>query len=152
MYDIDLKLGEYCREHQWRYTRYADDLTFSGELLINELLRFATKTIEQKQFKVNKEKTRIANRNARQEVTGIIVNDYMQVPRETRMSIRQQIYYIRKFGLDSHLSHIGETRKNYVRHLLGMASHALFINPNDKKMKEIVTSLKQLLETSNTSM
>ena len=70
-------------------------------------------------FSINPEKTRVARSNARQEVTGIVVNSHMQISKEKRKQIRQQIYYIRKYGLESHLERIEENRANYLNHLLG---------------------------------
>ena len=84
-------------------------------------------------FSINPEKTRVARSNARQEVTGIVVNSHMQISKEKRKQIRQQIYYIRKYGLESHLERIEENRAN---HLLGQINFALFVNPKDEEMKE----------------
>ena len=87
-------------------------------------------------FSINPEKTRVARSNARQEVTGIVVNSHMQISKEKRKQIRQQIYYIRKYGLESHLERIEENRANYLNHLLGQINFALFVNPKDEEMKE----------------
>ena len=72
----------------------------------------------------------------RQYVTGIVVNEVQQLPREYRMKIRQEVHFIEKFGLDNHLSHIGESRANYIEHLGGKIDYTLSINPNDTKMQE----------------
>lgn len=89
-------------------------------------------------FSINPEKTRVARSNARQEVTGIVVNSHMQISKEKRKQIRQQIYYIRKYGLESHLERIEENRANYLNHLLGQINFALFVNPRTKKWKNIL--------------
>ena len=41
-------------------------------------------------------------------VTGIVVNEMAQVSRQYRMKVRQEIHYIKKYGLDSHLEYIKE--------------------------------------------
>ena len=97
-------------------------------------------------FSINPEKTRVARSNARQEVTGIVVNSHMQISKEKRKQIRQQIYYIRKYGLESHLERIEENRAN---HLLGQINFALFVNPNDEEMKEYFDTVKTIMKNQN---
>ena len=100
-------------------------------------------------FSINPEKTRVARSNARQEVTGIVVNSHMQISKEKRKQIRQQIYYIRKYGLESHLERIEENRANYLNHLLGQINFALFVNPNDEEMKEYFDTVKTIMKNQN---
>ena len=99
-------------------------------------------------FSINPEKTRVARSNARQEVTGIVVNSHMQISKEKRKQIRQQIYYIRKYGLESHLERIEENRANYLNHLLGQINFALFVNPKDEEMKEYFDTVKTIMKKS----
>ena len=68
----------------------------------------------------------------RQEVTGIVVNDKMQAVREIRRKLRQYIYYIEKYGLDSHMDFAKQERANYVNHLRGKANFVLFVNSKDR--------------------
>ncbi len=149
---LDEKIGEFVQKNKWRYTRYADDLTFSGELKIGILLRYVNKLMSENGFVINSHKTRVAKQSARQEVTGVVVNKNLQISRNARRDIRQQIYYIKKFGLNSHLQMIQETRKNYLYHLLGQANHALFINPKDQEMCEYVSYLKSLIIMSKSDV
>jgi len=145
MIEIDRLLGSYCMRNGWRYTRYADDMTFSGDINVNSLIHYASNVVYENGFMLNASKTRVARSNARQEVTGIVVNQYMQAPRYIRKHLRQQVHYIKRFGLNSHLNHIGETRRNYAQHLLGMANYASYINPKDKELKDIVMFLVALI-------
>ena len=80
--------------------------------------------------------------NSRQEVTGIVVNYKMQIPKIEQKHIRQQVYYIKKHGLDSHLKYIGEIRSNYLSHLIGKVNFGLFINPKDIELQESFSFLK----------
>ena len=60
------------------YTRYADDLTFSGNNeLARGVLRFialVAVVVQEEGFKLNCRKTRVMPRSVRQRVTGIVVN------------------------------------------------------------------------------
>ena len=149
MIDLDDKISEYTSQRSIRYTRYADDLTFSGDFNPHFLINDVSKIVYNEGFSINPEKTRIARSSARQEVTGIIVNSHMQISKEKRKQIRQQVYYINKFGLESHLERIEENRANYLNHLLGQINFALFVNPKDKEMKEYFDIVKTIMKNQN---
>ena len=72
-----------------------------------------------------------------------MVNEKLQLNRRIRKRIRSDIYYIRKYGLESHLEHIGETRENYLYHIIGLVSYAVFINPYDENLKDYRLFLKE---------
>ncbi|MHC1717646.1 MAG: retron St85 family RNA-directed DNA polymerase [Acidaminococcaceae bacterium] len=135
MRDIDVYISEYCQRNKIRYTRYADDMSFSGDFDPNRIIRIVSDRLYSNGYTLNPDKTRVARKNARQEVTGIVVNSHMQLPKNVRKDIRQQIYYIKKYGLESHLLYKNEKRANYSRHLLGQINFGLFVNPNDKELK-----------------
>ena len=98
---------------------------------------------------LNKEKTRVRKQGQQQEVTGIIVNYKPQIARSIRKDIRKNVYYINKYGLQSHLEHINEKRLNYIQHLFGLINYALFINPNDKELKKYKDDIKSILKEVN---
>lgn len=55
------------------------------------------------------------------------------------------MYYIQKFGLNSHLEKTKNTKKNYLRHLLGIANFILFINPKDDEVRGYKEVLKNYI-------
>jgi len=146
MREFDSEIAEYISDKHIRYTRYADDLTFSGDINPHCLIHDISCYLYKYGFHMNAQKTRVAYQNARQEVTGIVVNSHMQIPKKKRKDIRQEVYYIRKFGLDSHLSHIQEVRSNYLNHLLGQINHALFINPKDIEMQSYYSYIMDIIK------
>lgn len=149
MVSLDDKISKYTSSKNIRYTRYADDLTFSGDFNPHHLINDISKIVFNEGFSINSEKTRVARNNARQEVTGIVVNSHMQLSKEKRKQIRQQVYYIKKFGLESHLEHVGETRANFLNHLLGQINFALFVNPKDEEMKGYFELVKAIMKNQN---
>ena len=135
MLRFDEVISQYCISHNIRYTRYADDLTFSGDFDIAAMLFQVDRELKYLNLKRNPDKLKIMRSHNSQRATGIVINEKQQLPREYRMKIRQEVHYIQEFGLDDHLAHIGESRSNYINHLLGKIQYALFINPKDEKMK-----------------
>jgi RNA-directed DNA polymerase len=136
MHSFDTSVAKYCVNKQIRYTRYADDLTFSGNFDDIEVLSFVSQNLNAIGLKINPEKTKVMTSNMRQIITGIVVNKKAQIPKEKRRELRQAIYYIKKFGLESHLEKVQCNKSNYLKHLLGIANYFLFINPNDNTLKE----------------
>ncbi len=139
---VDSRLSGFALKNKIRYTRYADDITFSGDFDPGRILRFTSKVLSESKFTVNKTKTRLMEQHQRQEVTGIVVNSKMQAPRELRKKLRQQIYYIKEFGLESHLKATNNKRANYLSHLKGLAGFVLFINNKDSDAKEAIDFLE----------
>ena len=143
MQEFDEAVGRYCREKEIRYTRYADDMTFSGDFDELEVIRHIRKKLKSMGLQLNKKKTRVRRQGQQQEVTGIVVNYKTQLPKKVRKEIRKNMYYIQKYGLESHLNHIGLERKNYLEHLLGQVGYAVFINPKDQEMKRYKQILRE---------
>lgn len=143
--NFDNEIDSYIKKKGIRYTRYADDLTFSGDFNPHTLIHDISVMLYKNGFRLNASKTRVARKNTRQEVTGIVVNSHMQVSKKKRRNIRQQVYYIEKYGLDSHLDFIKETRSHYLNHLLGQINFALFVNPKDEEMHGYFDYIKSIL-------
>jgi retron-type reverse transcriptase len=74
-----------------RYSRYADDLTFSGDHGAVKLLGIAKRTLSQIGLELDPEKTNIYRRGRRQIVTGLVVNDGVSVPRRIRRRMRAAV-------------------------------------------------------------
>jgi len=142
----DDNIINYCIKNDIKYTRYADDLSFSGDFDENKLLKTIEESVSKLGLSINKEKTKLMRPYERQTVTGIVVNRKTQVVFQKRNKIRQELYYIKKFGLDSHMEREKIKKQNYIEHLLGKVNFILQINPSDnefKKYKEELILLKR---------
>ncbi|WP_299459102.1 reverse transcriptase domain-containing protein [uncultured Microscilla sp.] len=149
---FDDKVASYCnsKEPKVRYTRYADDLTFSAnEFDENELINFIEVTLAGHSLKLNESKTRLMLSSQRQITLGLVVNEKIQAPKEKRKELRQAVYYIKKFGLKDHLRKINCQKQNYLRHLLGTARFILFIDPNNKEVLGYKESIEKWIANEN---
>jgi RNA-directed DNA polymerase len=142
--DADTAISQYCIKQKIRYTRYADDLSFSGDFDENELLDKVTETIQHLNLKVNTSKTKLMKPNSRQTVTGIVVNEKPQVVFHKRNELRQAMYYIKKFGIDEHREYKEIDQVNFLEHLLGKINFVLQINPKDSEFIAYMSYLKDL--------
>ncbi|CEN85132.1 retron St85 family RNA-directed DNA polymerase [Paraclostridium sordellii] len=150
--NLDNKLAELAKKEEYglRYTRYADDITFStnNKINITNLIIDTKYVLKQEGFKINYKKTKVISSNKRQMVTGIVVNDKLQVSKQQRRKVRQAMYYIEKYDLESHIRNIGwqKGKDKYLRHLLGNINFVLFINPKDKEHLKYKSQLIQKLK------
>jgi len=70
-------------------------------------------------------------RHQRQEVTGVTVNERLQASRTVRRHLRQQLFYLRKFGANVRTSD-AEPIDVHRRRLGGLAEFVLCLNPEDR--------------------
>lgn len=145
MIGVDSAIASYCKEKHIRFTRYADDLTFSGNFSDGELTEFVREEIAKIGLSLNRNKTTVLEQNVRQIVTGIVVNEKLQIPKKDRKSIRLEMYYLKKYGLASHLERTNNKKANYIKHVAGKVNYALYVNPGDIELKEYQVFLKQFL-------
>lgn len=103
MKEFDNIVGTWCEEKKIRYTRYCDDMTFSGDFNHGEVIAFVKKELKKMGFYLNDTKTVIAHKGQKQIITGIMVNEKINTPLSYRKQIRQEIYYCKKYGIASHL-------------------------------------------------
>jgi RNA-directed DNA polymerase len=98
---LDARLRGLAAKLGYRYTRYADDLTFSaadGDDVSGLLFR-VRRVILDEGFAIHPEKTRVMRRGRRQEVTGVVVNQRPAVPREEVRRLRAVLHQAKRDGL-----------------------------------------------------
>lgn len=134
--DFDEALGGWCRARGIVYSRYCDDLTFSGQTLDGVQAR-VEEALEPLGFSLHPDKTRLRRDGRRQKVTGLVVNHGLHVPAEDRRAVRQAIYYCKRFGVEDHLRRIRSTQtpQAYLDRLLGWTGYLLAVDPADKAAK-----------------
>ena len=150
MKEFDEQLGNWCTSNNISYTRYSDDMTFSGNFSPNKIISKVRKMLYKLHLKINNNKIRVIYKNHNQSVTSITVNEKVQVNSKYCKNIRQEVYYIKKYGLESHLDKRNNkiSKKKYINKLYGKILHVLNINNSDvefKKYKEYIYKLKKTI-------
>jgi RNA-directed DNA polymerase len=96
--DSDLKL--FSEVNGLTYSRYADDLTFSSDFVIsNDDILDIILIIKKNNFEVNEKKLHLKTANQKQTVTGLIVNDKVNIDRKFLKKIRAMLHDLTKNGL-----------------------------------------------------
>lgn len=99
---LDVQLFEFSKNKNCLYTRYADDITISSNnnIFNNTFLSNIKNIIEKNGFLINEDKLRINTPYNRKEVTGIIVNEKLNVKRRYLKLIRAILYNWEKKGYE----------------------------------------------------
>ena len=100
---LDRRLVGLAQKYGWRYTRYADDLTFSlpvdhkGPPKLGAMMGCVTRIVAGEGFEVKEEKTRIHRTGGRQSVTGLVVNGDgpPRTPRKLRRQLRSALHKLK---------------------------------------------------------
>ncbi|MFD0860259.1 reverse transcriptase domain-containing protein [Roseovarius aquimarinus] len=139
-----------CKEKKVRYTRYADDLTFSGDDFdTNAQIKMVDKELSKIGLTVNVKKTRVLLPHVRQDVTGLVVNEKVSVPQDFRRKLRQECHFIQKFGIYGHAREVNaKNARIRLEEVIGKLSYVKSIHKNESywneahaKMLEIRASL-----------
>jgi hypothetical protein len=117
---LDRRLGGLAGKLGVNYTRYADDLTFSGgvdlERRLGWMMAMVRGIVESEGFRIREEKTRVRRQNAAQRVTGLVVNERPGVARQELRRLRAILHGAERSGLEEQNR---EGRPNFRAWLLG---------------------------------
>jgi RNA-directed DNA polymerase len=116
---LDSALQRLSKKHKCLYSRYADDITFSTALseFPKEIVYFSEEDkkvclgselldiISNNGFKINHPKTRLRTNKEHQEVTGIVVNEKLNLNRTYIRKVRAMLHAWEKYGLENAQSH-----------------------------------------------
>jgi RNA-directed DNA polymerase len=146
---IDNRLIKLSNKFNLKYTRYADDLTFSGDLIPAKFIEYITAVIEDEGFYVNVSKTRLYKNKSKRIVTGIsVIESQLKLPRDYKRNLHQELNFIFKFGIESHLKKKKIRKFNYLSSIIGKVNFWLMVEPNNEFAK---TSKQKLIEIYNSS-
>jgi RNA-directed DNA polymerase len=127
---LDARVLGLARTFGARYTRYADDLAFSGDhdfgRKIKQFLAAMEEIARSEGFVLNSRKTRIMRRGDCQRVTGIVVNDHINVPRAVFDQLKATLHNCRRHGP------VAENRagmRDFRAHLNGKVTWVEHVNP-----------------------
>ena len=146
-YDMDVKLASLASMNNLVYTRYADDLTFSGEDIPFELVFSKIDSIVRKErFVIQRRKTRFLTEKKRKIITGISVSsgEKLTIPKSKKRKIRKNVHYILTKGLAEHQRFIGSDDPAYLKRLIGYLNFWLAIEPENEYVKKSIAALKKL--------
>lgn len=138
LFSFDTAVGAYCERRGIAYTRYCDDMTFSGDFEPDKLIVVVRDELKKLGFYLNDRKTKILRSGKRLIVTGLVVNEKVRVPKEYIRNLIQELYYCKKYGLRAHMERKGITvpPEKYASQLFGRISYVLSTDTGNKTLLE----------------
>jgi hypothetical protein len=128
----DRVLAEYAQAEGLSFTRYVDDLVFSGEVSDRHLAAIE-RILNESGWSVNTHKTAFMRRGGPQYVTGLYVGatDRPRIPRKTKRHMRWVLHIITKVGYDEFMTEFGgENADMLPNRLLGWACYIAAVEPD----------------------
>lgn len=148
---LDTQLTRLAKNYKLVYTRYADDITFSthrskfpteivniveNKIEIGSSLR---EILDENSFVVNDEKVYLKSKNERQEVTGLVVNRFVNLKKEYVRDIRAILHNCKTDG-------VYKTAQTYVDKGLCNNKHIKEIIDNVDKKDEVVNWFEKVIK------
>lgn len=127
---LDRRLSRLADSLDARYTRYADDLIFSGDIQFLRGLETTLPLISQiaveEGYTINLAKTRVMRRTGRQSVLGLSLNDHLNIRRDVFEALKATLYNCHRFGPGDQ-NHAGHA--DFRAHLAGSVAWVEQVNP-----------------------
>jgi RNA-directed DNA polymerase len=143
--ELDNIFQSISNEHGLIYTRYADDLCFSGYAISDEFYTHVKVEIESKGFVINKDKSGVVRGNQRKLITGLVVSDNgVRVPKKMRREYRKQSHYLAKNGIDQFNGSLGVLNPLYIDEVIGKGQYIISVEPDNAYVKESLHVLLKL--------
>lgn len=128
---LDDEFEYFSNVNELTYTRYADDLTFSGESVNDVHLEAISAKLSSHGFRTNTKKVRFQRTGHRQVVTGFTIahSDHVRLPKPKKKILRQDLYYSKKIGLAAQASFRNLDEEDFRNQMLGRINYFMSVEP-----------------------
>ena len=129
-YRADVRLAGLAHAAGAQYTRYADDVAFSGgpafDTCVERFSSHAAAVLLEEGFAMNHRKTRVMRQGVRQHLAGLVVNEHPNLPRTDFDRLKAILHNCARLGPESQNR---EAHPHFRAHLEGRVSYMEMINP-----------------------
>ncbi|WP_311752261.1 reverse transcriptase family protein [Proteus columbae] len=150
-YELDCIFYDISQSNGLIYTRYADDLCFSGDNISQDVVDNILSHLQSRGFSINDDKSRLLAGNQRKVVTGLVVqSDTIRVPKKVRRKFRKDSYYLIKNGYNN----LGNERLFNlleVDELVGVGSYIKKVEPQNSYVSNTLIELNNIKKSLMTS-
>ena len=114
--EMDKEIQEFCGRQQFVYTRYVDDLTFSSHRKFSSYdIDKITAVFDRYGFIINQSKFRVSGPYGAKYVTGIKVNEKINIDRKYIRHIRAILHDCKMNGLSDAKYNFEKSRNDYIK-------------------------------------
>jgi len=115
---LDSRLSKMASSRGIQYSRYADDMTFSGERKNFPPITLLREVIREEGFLLHPQKIGFHKKGRRQLVTSLTVSNGVHVDRSFKKKVAKHIYCCITFGVENHLKYLGIPEQGFYREWL----------------------------------
>jgi RNA-directed DNA polymerase len=146
--NIDIRLSRLANSLSLKYSRYADDLAFSGKHIPRNIFSTIEKILQSKSLKLNKTKTKLKIAGSKKIITGVSISSgETKVPKSFKRSLRAQIYELERNK--KNLFQMTNFDPSIYEKTLGKINYLLQVEPENKyalmKKELLLVSYKEFL-------
>lgn len=150
---LDGRLSALAKKFGLNYTRYVDDLTFSGRSIGTRFSAIVQKIVEDAGYFVNSDKTRLMRGLSPKFVTGLAVGgDRLRVPRAFKREVRNKAFQLVKRGVEQHLDATQSNDPLVLEKVTGQLAFWLHVEPDSKSAQQLFDDLTDYRRRLVTSM
>ena len=145
---MDTRLDNLCKKYYIHYSRYADDMAFSGDSISKNFQDLVYNIIKECGFQINLEKSYLSTNKNKRILTGLsIINEKPQLPRKTKRDIIKEVYYINTYGYFSHINKKKINNPFYLESLYGRLIFWRLVEPESIDAKNGITIIKNIINS-----
>ncbi|MFJ5484330.1 retron St85 family RNA-directed DNA polymerase [Pectobacterium actinidiae] len=149
MLSLDNRLHKLAEKFDLIYTRYADDMFFSGKKISSKLINYIKNIVEEYNLSINESKTKLLTKEKRKIVTGIDTSSSkLTLPRATRRNIKKSMHFIIKYGLIGHMNNVKIKNPNYLLSLEGKIRFWIQVEPENQEALYFLNEILKIKKLS----
>ncbi|MDX7081672.1 reverse transcriptase family protein [Serratia marcescens] len=144
-HNLDKRFYNFAMKLNLKYSRYADDLFFSGKKIPSNLYKSIESILQSSGFSINKEKTRHITNGNQKIITGLAVKENsVRIPKSYRRKFCQEAYiFIKNEKLNNSMKN-NNFDPILIDRLIGRASYILQIEKNNERIIKLLRQLNEI--------
>lgn len=143
---MDERLTKLALSNKLIYTRYSDDMAFSGDYISYKFKEKAFEVISSCGFIVNREKSYLSYKKNKRVLVGLnILDNSLKLPKKVKSQLKKEVYFIEKFGIFSHMSNQKIKQVNYIESLYGRLQYWKYIESENNEVDKLIKTVYPLL-------
>ncbi|SMY36061.1 reverse transcriptase family protein [Photobacterium andalusiense] len=147
---IDNRLYKLALSFGLKYSRYADDLAFSGKKIPSKIIKLVALILEEYDFIVNESKTKLKKKGSKKIITGVsISNGEIKAPKSFKRNLRAVIYELEKNK--DNIFKMPNFEPLIYEKTIGKLNYLLQIEPENKYAKEkkekLISNYKEFISS-----
>lgn len=142
---MDMRLRLLSEQCNLKYSRYADDMAFSGDKISVGFYKVVEKIVKQEGFRLNQRKTRLIRGKGRKIIAGVSVGGSSpMLPKNMKRKIRREVHLLLANGIMQQSFHEGVFDFQYIDRVAGRLAFWRSVEPNSAFVIENWPKLREM--------